>query len=212
MPIPVKQENYRIAVSQGFEQAGARPAPALEALGAEICGDGRFRLPVLNSVFTVDLPGRDISFSTPTPEGTSSGSVGVMWQILALHYLCGDIPRNDGFRWVSFADFQEIRGYQSVYQGRVISRFCATAGRSIEQFQQAGERHGGAPLRLGDAAYHFQVFPRSPLRVVWYAGDGELPAGATILYPDNILTILPLEDVIVLSEGLVSRLQGKGWL
>jgi len=65
---------------------------------------------------------------------------------------------------------------------------------------------------LGNAGYRFQVFLKAPIRVVRCAGDGELPAEATILYRDDILAILPLDDVILPSEGLVIRLQGKGWL
>jgi hypothetical protein len=64
---------------------------------------------------------------------------------------------------------------------------------------------------LGDEGFRFDVFPRLSVIIAWYAGDGELPANASFLYPDNALSFLPVEDIIVVSEGVVSRLQGKGW-
>jgi len=56
----------------------------------------------------------------------------------------------------------------------------------------------------------YQVFPKAPLRLVYYAGNGELSTGISFLHPDSILEVLPLEDVIVLAETLVCRQQGKG--
>ncbi len=53
--------------------------------------------------------------------------------------------------------------------------------------------------------------PRITLAVAWYRADEDFPPDATILYPDNTLSYLPLEDVIVLAECLVARLGGKPW-
>ena len=211
MAIPAKQDNYQIAIAQAYELALERSEKALSQLGAAPCGQGRYFLPVLNSVFTIDLMNREISYRTGTGEEQESGPVGIMWQILALHYLCAGPIVSRETHWMAFADFKDIRGYQSVYQGRVVARFCATAGRSLEAFRKSSEKNGGIPILLGDAGYEFRIFPGISLRIAWYAGDGELPNGASILYPDNATEQLPLEDVVVLSEALVSRLQGKGW-
>ncbi len=211
MAIPAKQDNYQIAVDQAFAQVVSRSPAQLEALGAKPDGASRCRLPVLNAEFTVDLAAKELTFSMPAPEGPAEGPVGVMWQILALHYLCGPAPETAEPQWRAFADFPDIRGYESVFKGRVIGRLCATAGRSEKSFVAAAERLGGQPAEVGDLGYRFDVFPHAPLLVAWYADDGELPPNATVLYPDNIQRRLPLEDVVVLPEALVSRLQGKGW-
>lgn len=210
MPI-VKQDNYDIAVARAFEEAARRPEAALAALGARSVGQRVYELPVLNSTFVVNLQDLVITFRMGGAADVSEGAVGVFWGILALHYLCGAAPGADTTAWATFSDFQDIRGYESVYKGRVIGRFCASAGRTSETLRHTAEKLGGMPMPLGDLGYHFQIFPKVPLRLVYYEGDGELPAGATFLYPADILQRFPLEDVIVLAEGLVSRLQGKGW-
>ncbi len=210
--VPAKQDNYTIAVTQAFEKARMQPEASFCALGARPLGRHTYELPVLDSTFTIDMQSCDMVFRMNPSENDSCGAVGVFWRILALHYLCG-APASGAqpMQWATFSDFQDIRGYESVYKGRVIGRFCATAGRTPDTFRRAATANGGVPVPLGDMGYHFQVFPKTPLRIVYYAGDGELPPDASFLYPDNILALLPLEDVIVLAEGLVSRLQGKGW-
>jgi hypothetical protein len=61
-----------------------------------------------------------------------------------------------------------------------------------------------------EQTYYFKVFPRLPVMIVRFDGDGELPPGASFVYPDNAPALLPIEDVIVMSECLVDRLQGPG--
>ena len=75
----------------------------------------------------------------------------------------------------------------------------------------AAIRLGGRAIAAGDVAFDFDIFPRLTLRLVWYAGDDELPPDATLLLPPNIESYFTAEDVVVLSERLVSRLAGQPW-
>ena len=68
---------------------------------------------------------------------------------------------------------------------------------------------GGRAEAGGDTAFDFDVFPRLAVRVIWYAGDEEFPPSATLLLPVNIASYLCVEDIVVLSERLVSRLAGR---
>ena len=45
--------------------------------------------------------------------------------------------------------------------------------------------------------------------VNWYAGDDEFGPSAAILLPRNIVSLMCIEDVVVMSEQLVRRLAGK---
>ena len=202
----------------------------LEDLGAEKAPNGTYRLRVLEATFVVDLARGTITRATteqehwdctkqgepPRREGTVPGFAGgpalpISWQILALHYLCASPPWTDSSRWVSFGHFPDARGYDPVYRGRVLKRLCATAGRDRDTFVQACHRLGAESIDWGDEGFRFRVFPRLPVVITWYYGDDEFPPNASFLYLDNVLSFLPTEDVIVLSESLVSRLQGKGW-
>jgi hypothetical protein len=47
------------------------------------------------------------------------------------------------------------------------------------------------------------------LRLIWHAADEEFAASATLLVPANIESYFCSEDVVVLSERLISRLCGR---
>ncbi|NIA12463.1 MAG: DUF3786 domain-containing protein [Nitrospiraceae bacterium] len=205
MKTPEKQENYQVAFARALEGARARSSDDLAALGVVADGDGVPCLPVLDAVLAVDLREGNVRLADGSCE------VGIAWQILVLHYLEGAVPWPPVARWMGFADFIDARGYESVHRGRVLARLCATAGRDRDTFLSASRRLKGQAIDWGDEGFEFAVFPRVSLRVAWYDGDDEFPPNASLAFPDNILSFFPVEDVVVVSERLVSRLQGKGW-
>jgi hypothetical protein len=110
---------------------------------------------------------------------------------------------------VTFADLPTARSYASVYQGRVIGRLCATAGRDADKLRDAAALLNGLRALGGDLAFDFDVFPRLKLRLVWHGADDEFPPSATVLLPANIESYFCSEDIVVLSEQLVARLAGR---
>ena len=112
---------------------------------------------------------------------------------------------------VTFADLPSARTYAGVYHQRAIARLCATAGKDAERFTASALAVGGRAATGGDAAFEFDVFPRLSVRAIWYAADAEFPPSATLLLPRNIEAYLCTEDIVVLSERLVSRLGGRGF-
>jgi len=203
--MPLKQQtNYQLAFDRALEKVRQQNPKTLEALGAVGTGAGHWELPVLNAQFAIAVnEGRVVVSGGDTPR--------IEWQILALHYLSGEPPWPMPDRWLSFGDFPAARGYEPVYRGRVLGRLCGTVGRDRSTFIEAAQRIGGARVDWGDAGFRFTIFPKLPIILVWYAGDGELGPGASCLYPSNTLSLLPVEDMVVLSEQLIGRLQGKGW-
>ncbi len=199
-----KQTNYQIAFDRGLERLRGQHAASLKALGGRVAAPGRLELPVLDVTFVFDLDAGVVTRK-------SGDDVGMAWRILAVHYLGACTPWPQSSRWVSFADFAEVRGYESVYGGRVLGRLCGTAGRDEATFVSACQSLGAEPADWGDVGFRFQVFPHLPVVIAWYGGDGEFPPNASFLYPDNALSLLPAEDMVVLSERLVSLLQSKGW-
>ena len=200
-PVPPAQENLKRATEMGFAALAFQSEDQARWLGAEQA-DGRWRLPVLDDVLEVDpTAGRVV---------TSAGQdVGPAWRILVLHYLAVASQSEAREPAVTFADLATARSYAGVYQGRVIARLCATAGRDAETLRSAAEGLGGRPVDAADLTFDFDVFPRLTLRLVWHAPDEEFPPPATLLLPDNIETPLCAEDVTVLSESLVARLAGR---
>jgi len=203
MTLP-KQNNYQVALAEGWAALRGRPAAELEQLGAQSQGGGRWVLPVLNSRFELDL-------ERGTVEVAGAGAASVLWSILALHYLLAPVPVAPRRRWIGFEEIPAARGYSVPYRGRVVGKFCGTVGRTRETLVAAAAAVGAAVAAEGDAAVELQVFPQVALRIVWYGGDDEFPPGATFLYGDNVATILAVEDIVVCAECVVARLRGKPW-
>ena len=72
-----------------------------------------------------------------------------------------------------------------MYRDRVINRLCNTVGRDPDKFTSACTREGGISVVWGDQGFYFKVFPGLPLIIARFDGDGELPPGASFVYPDN---------------------------
>ena len=198
---PAPRDYYRRATELGFEAVENQTSEQMRWLGAEPAAD-MWKLPVLDDMFVVDLAARRVA--------TSAGEeVQPSWRILALHYLAISAQPDRVEPEITFADLPESRSYNDVYQGRVIGRLCATAGREAERINTAAATIGGRVVEGGDAAFDFDIFPRVTIRLIWHAPDDEFPASATILLPRNIESYFPAEDVVVLSECLVARLGGR---
>ncbi len=169
---------------------GARPEGSL------------WRLAVLDDSLILDLAARRIA--------TSAGrEVGPVWRILLLHYLAVASRPETLEAEITFADLPTARTYTGVYHQRVIARLCAIFGRDVERLRNATKSLGGRILTGGDTVFDIDVFPRLCVRVIWHAADEEFPPSATLLLPANIESYFCIEDIVVLSERLVSRLGGK---
>ncbi|MGA2059150.1 MAG: DUF3786 domain-containing protein [Thermoguttaceae bacterium] len=199
--MPEFQDNLRRAAELAFDTVCNQNTEQLLWLGAQPV-DAAWRIAVLNDLLTVDLSARRVT--------TSAGrEVGPVWRILLLHYLAIDSRPEALGPEVTFADLPAARTYARVYHQRVIARLCATAGRDEKHLRAAADALGGYIVDGGDTAFDFDLFPRLCVRVIWHAADDEFPPSATLLLPANIETYFCIEDIVVLSEGLVSRLGGR---
>lgn len=199
--IPPPQNNLQVAIDKAGQDLRGQSAEELAWLGATPFGD-HWSLPVLDDVLEVRLP-----------EGlvrTSRGdAVRPQWRVLVLHYLGIRARFQVQPPTLTFADLPEGRVYAGNYDGRVIRRLCGTVGRDATSLAAAAARLNARPAGGGTLAFEFDVFPRLPLRLVWHAGDEEFPPSAAVLLPPSISSMLCAEDIVVLSEQLVSRLSGK---
>jgi hypothetical protein len=198
--VPPPQHNFRDAAALALAAIRRQPAEQLEWLGATPAGNA-WTLRVLEDLLTLELDGGAVR--------TSIGcAVGHWWRILTFHYLAVSSRPKEASPALSFADLTAGRSYEPVYRRRVIDRLCQTIGQRKKTLLRACEAIGGRTAPLGDLAVDFQAYPRVAVRLVWYAGDSELPPSATLLLPENIESFFCPEDIVVLSERLVARLSG----
>jgi len=198
-----RQHNLQQAVEYALGPLAAQSADQLAWLGAHPEAQGAWRVRVLDGELVVQVPSGQIRTA-------GGGEINPQWRILVLHYLCvtGRPPEREP--QIGFGELADARAYVSVYHKRVIERFCATAGRDETTLRRAMESLGGLPAAGGgDAAFDLRVFPRLVMRVIWHHGDEEFPPSATMLLPPNVQSFLCSEDVVVLSERVVSRLGGR---
>lgn len=211
--IPPPQHNFQDAAARALSAVRAQPDEQLEWLGARRQAD-RWLLPALDDVLVVD-PGDG---AVRTSRGRT---VGPWWQILTLHYLSASARPAAEPPKVTFADLPAGRAYAAVYRQRVTERLCGTVGRDRPSLARAGEELGGRAVAGGDLAFEFQVFPHLRARLIWYEGEDDdapegqarasepvLPPSAVLLLPPNVEAFLSVEDIVVLSERIVSRLSG----
>ncbi len=195
------QHNLRTATAKVVEALRGQSAEQLAWLGAAAEG-GTCRLAVLGETLQADL-------DTGEVVAASGQAVAPSWRILLLHYLARVDRPIAGPAEITFADLPAARAYAGVYRQRVLARFCATAGREGETFAAAAGALGGRTVDGGDMAFEFDVFPRLAVRMIWHAADEEFGPSATLLLPRNVEAFLCIEDIVVLSEQLVSRLSGR---
>ena len=198
---PPPQHNLATAVGKAVDALRTQSAEQLQWLGAERDGH-TWRLCVLNETLTADIASGRVA--------TAGGeAVGPKWQVLVLHYLAVRARPADDSREVAFEDLASGRAYAPVYRNRVIGRLCAACGRDRESMLAAADRVGAGAVDTGSIAAEAQVFPRVRARLIWHAPDEEFPPSATLLLPGNIERYLCVEDIVVMSECLISRMAGR---
>lgn len=199
-PLP-RQHNLQTAVELALRELRSRTPQQLQSLGAALA-EGKWRLGVLNSDLCVDVSNGRVT----VPDGPE---VSDHWRILVLHYLSvAPVPPRLSPE-IAFADLASGRSYANVYNKRVTDRLCATAGRDARTLKASADDLGARGVEGGDLAFDLAPFPLVTVRVVWYAADDEFPPSATLLLPGNIESFFCIEDIVVLSERVVSRLDGR---
>jgi len=199
--VPPPQTHIETARRKAVESLSDQSETQLEWLGAEPA-DALWRLPVMDGALLVDIATGEARREDGEPARPT-------WQILALHYLDLRTRPIALPPQVTFASLPEAKVYAVVYENRVNRRLCATVGRDAASLKSAVAALRARPVDGGDVAFDVDVFPRVPIRLIWYAGDEELTPSCTLLLPANIESFLCTEDIVVLSESFVSRLCGK---
>jgi hypothetical protein len=154
-------------------------------------------LPFFHEEYSITLPEVEIQ-----PQDLS-----IYEHILMLHYLTTLSDKPARGEYVKFKNLPGASFYDPTYQRRGPARIAAKFGNDTELFLVAGGKLGGIRSDYGDVSVRLHVLPKIDAVVVLYRGDEEFPSEAAILYKDDIINFLPLEDIAVLSGLIASRLQ-----
>ncbi len=126
---------------------------------------------------------------------------------LILHYLLlADGSPLSGCN-ASYREFPGAQIYYGPFLARTVTPLVGAFGARSHVLLQAGERLGGRPVPLGDAAVVLDVFPRLPMTFVVWSGDDEVPASGSVLFDGSAAGYLPLEDLVIAASLAVAALR-----
>ena len=160
-------------------------------------------LTLLGSTYAIAWPELTISFSDgrPCPEELA---------ILFLDYM----TRADGSRpteeWIGFQELPDGSFYRHAFQGYSGDQLVRDLGADTDRFRRSAAKLDGEQLSTGDAGYAFRVLPHGPMAVVWWDGDDEFPANATVLFDRIAGTYLPTDGLAILGRMLCRALVRVG--
>lgn len=193
-----KQNPYKITYDLAADALRNRwqdPDALCERSGAVRAGND-LELPYFNTICTISFP--EVIFS--------SSSFSLYEQILILHYLGSEGTGHSRGAYVSFKNLPSASFYNPTYRKRSIDRILSAFGDSPERLVPAGEALGGWQSNFGDVSVELDVFPRIRAIVMIHRGDEEFPPEAGMLFKDDIINYLPLEDIAVTAGFITGRL------
>jgi hypothetical protein len=200
---PAKPGGMKAAYETAYQRAcGEIRGRDLEELcvrsGAALNGR-RIRLSFFGAAVQIDIPENgELEFQPP--------ELPLVERILLLHYLLGREAGPARGVMVAFKNLPGASFYDPTYQKRGPRRIARRFGEDAGAFRRAGRSLGWKEAELGDASFRLDVFPRIRALVVLHTGDEEFQAEVNILFSDEIVNFLPLEDVAVLAGLLATRL------
>ena len=187
---------YEAAYRQGLDRLTRRdPEEVSVKCGCRYDGTSYY-VRFFDQECTVSLPDGRI-----TPEYLKQGQ-----RILILHYLGSTETGHGKGEYVSYKGLPGGIFYYTPYRKRGPEWLLAAFEADPRAIFEAGRSVGGSPASFGDHAVAIPVFPKVDAIVVIHEGDDELPAELNILYRDNIMDYLSLEDIAFLGGDISGRL------
>jgi len=158
---------------------------------------------------TVDYLGKPYVISFPDLDVTLKGETGKLplrEKILVLHYLAQAKGTAAAGNLITYRDLPGGVVYFPTFSKRTTDQLTRHFGNEPELLVKASKALGGTEIDMGDAGVVIYGFPRTPITIILWIGDEELPAQLNILFDANITDYLESEDVTVLCEVLTWKL------
>ncbi|MCL4393619.1 MAG: DUF3786 domain-containing protein [Chloroflexi bacterium] len=110
--------------------------------------------------------------------------------------------------WLAFRELPGGMFYHDTYQGYSGDRLAKAVDNRISVLDRAAKALGGIKLDLGDCSFAFDALPRVRVAAVYYAGDEDFPASASVLFDASGSHYLPTDALGGVGSSLVDRLTG----
>lgn len=127
------------------------------------------------------------------------------FDLFMIHYLLGTREIETAGQWISEKDIPGgptfFRGPHAIPTHLISDRF----NDNIQGFQHRCEQLKGVPLGMADAAFAFEITPRIPAALLYWAGDHEFPGEVKLLFDKTIAAHLALDSIYALAVGICER-------
>lgn len=154
----------------------------------------------LGRSYKIDFPGGEVHLSD------SGEPVPVRDKILILHYLVRAKGTPLTGNAITYKELQEGINYYPTFFKRAIDPIVSNFKDKPERLIELASKLGGSKTDYGDIAVTIEAFPRVPLTIVLWLGDGEFPADGNIMFDSTIPDYLPTEDITILCEIIAWKL------
>ena len=151
-------------------------------------------LEYLGCAYEISFP--EVSFHPET--------ISLAERILLLHYLTGMENQPTKDKYVSYKDLPNAMFYYAAFRNNGPASILRQFGSDPDRIVAAAESLGGSKTTFGDVSVELSILPNISMAFVLHAGDSEFPPEAHILFKDNIINYLPLEDISILA-GIAAR-------
>lgn len=162
---------------------------------------------------SISFLGEDYCLKAKEREVLLSGGAqaGQMQAVLILHYLIGFLQK--GYcpcgEWISFKETRDGKLFWPAFQLSAIESLVQAFSRNPDALaRNLIEGLGGRMVEGGDLAIELATFPGVMVRLLFWQGEEELPAEASLLFDRGLTRIYSTEDVAVLLLAVVQKAIG----
>jgi hypothetical protein len=108
--------------------------------------------------------------------------------------------------WVPFRELRGASPFTMAFENHVLAPLAMTFSGQVERLVQAYRTLGGTNLSHSDAGGQINAFACIPVRFLFWDGDDEFPAQATILYDRSATDFIHVESTVSLAMEGIERL------
>lgn len=159
---------------------------------------------------SISLLGEDYRLMAKEKEVLLAGGAqaGQMQAVLILHYLIGFMQK--GYspcgEWISFRETRDGKLFWPAFQKSAVEPLAQAFSRSPDGLaRNLIEGLGGRMVEGGDLAIELATFTGVMVRLLFWQGEEELPAEASLLFDRGLTRIYSTEDVAVLLLAVVQK-------
>jgi hypothetical protein len=128
--------------------------------------------------------------------------------LLILHYLLCEHPVKKTQQLITFRDLPGGQFYWQPFISRTTTQLIRKIGNDLGRLKQNLNKLDWQPFQQGDLGAAIHILGRLDIVFIYYLGDEEFPANATVLFDRCIKRVYGAEDVSVLVSRVCTILAG----